>query len=146
MPIGRDHRLIEMHFAFRISAILCRRVLTLQVVNPEIELSFVLAPPSHMTIDSNHCPHQKGISHFTFRHFGISHFGILAFRHFDVPCFGILAFHISAFHISAFRLLAFRHFDVPCFGVLAFHISAFRIFAFRHFASWNAITFPSFDF
>ena len=42
--------------------------------NPEIELSFVLAPTSHMTIGGNHSLHQKGTSHFDISAFRISAF------------------------------------------------------------------------
>jgi hypothetical protein len=95
MPIGCDHRLIEMRFAFHISTILCRRVSTLQVVIPKMERSFVLALPSHMTIDDNHCLRQKCISHFSILVFCISafwhstfrHFGVLVMKCFDTPSF-----------------------------------------------------------
>jgi hypothetical protein len=117
MPIGYDHRLIEMHFTFRISAILCEGSRHSKLRSPKWSLA-TLAPSPHMTSGGNHGLCQKGTSHF-----------------------GISTFRISAFRISTFQHFAFRAFQRSCDEVFRHFKSRSLISAFlrsmAHDLSWS---------
>jgi hypothetical protein len=104
----------------------------------------------------------SGISAFGFSVF--RHFCDEVFRHFQPPVSRTLkwsqingpVFQHFTF-LMYLHFLVFRHSNVPCltrifwrftfqYFLFIFRILAFRFFTFRHFASWNAIAFPSFYF